>query len=465
MTNSCFIEASNTSKGNKDTSSGKKPKKRIIKPSNQRQARPGIPAVPSKKSKIEILNTYSKSIAGKGRPNRTKSPMIAMRAHNLATESKKMKDNVSEGDGEDTLRISIRDKLPLKPQGTSYDDDELDIEIIDKSEIEKDRYKDNMIVVDLMEAASPKKANEEQKMPLVNISLETKQPKKRRGRESRDHPQQNADKSELKSFSKKDLRIPLTDKPQSTFDTQDLNNLEKHSDIVEFTRTKEPVKKMNITYENTTPSITQNFVSQSYKAPDAPTKTKEVKNLARYNESSGNVILESTVEEKLKQTNELINEAINALELTQSSRMLNDTDDRVEVLKSERDRFQKISDYVNTNPNAQVQRKPKPVAKIDIYKEQSFEPIEDVTPVHFVKKMTQPKYTSPHREEYEAMNQDSPTANEVLQEDSSPEVASKPKTKSSKAAKRRKQSSPKNKRQNFRQETKASSLKKQDNLG
>jgi hypothetical protein len=318
-----------------------------------------------------------------------------------------------------------------------------------------------------MEAISPKKANEEKKMPLVNISLETKQPKKRRGRDSRDQSQSIRDKSELKSFSKKDLHIPFQEKPQSPFETQDLSNIEKHSDIVEFNRTKEPVtKKMNITYENTAPTIAQNFVSQSYKSPDAQSRQKEAKNVARYNESSGLVILDSTVEEKLKQTNELINEAINALELTHSSRMHDETDDRIEVLKTERDRFKKVSDYVNTTPGGhQRQNKPKPVAKIDIFREGSFEPIKDVTPTHFVNKMTQPKYTSPHREEYEDMNQDSPVSREILQEDSSPEAVPKTRKKSSKVVKKRKQSSPKNTRSTFRQDTKASSSKKQENLG
>lgn len=86
----------------------------------------------------------------------------------------RLKENMSEGDGdgddEQNLRISVRERIAGRRDSThNNDDQELDIEIISKEVVEADKTKDNLIVVDLTASESPTPKLGDPNKPILNI--------------------------------------------------------------------------------------------------------------------------------------------------------------------------------------------------------------------------------------------------------------------------------------------------------
>ena len=111
---------------------------------------------------------------------------------------------------------------------------------------------------------------------------------------------------------------------------------DQENDTAEFAKDTINAQNLNTIDLYYPEQISQNLIKQKYKSPDLHQNVENYK-IYKGNESSGNVIIESTVEEKLRQTNDLINDALNTLELTQYPQVIDEA--RIHILRTEKDRL------------------------------------------------------------------------------------------------------------------------------
>lgn len=341
---------------------------------------------PARKNKIELLNTYSKSISGQQRPVRHKSPIITMKPINF---NKKSVESIR--DEESTLRISIKDA----PNANYFEDDELDMEIIDITDINNDKKNQNMIIVDLRENGSPT-TSKENGMTILNISLDRKNGKVRRTRDSRDNKGGKSMRNSTSMKNMSSLTKSVTKIEEGVF-SQDLNILEKKV-TGDFGQKVQDVINISTQIEHFSAQDKheQNIIKKAYKPPqtrisfDSPITKKN-----NYNETSSHVLMESTIEDNIMKTNELINDAINTIGLS---------------------KFLPTQTYLEEQDDYLDQTYPQPHRMIPVPTKNncsnSPKPIQDVTPTSFAGRIqnTQ-KYNSPLRTEYEALIQKSEEVN------------------------------------------------------
>ena len=293
-----------------------------------------------KKNRIEILNTYSKSISGQQRPNRDKSPIVTVKPSKLPDKMKFS--NPDQYQEKEPLRISIRDKNKVKHY--SDEETELEIEIIEKNKSKANAQKDNLITVDLTGFNSPQKIPANSELPVLNISLDQTTKKGKIEQDKRVN-QYNNDNFKQRDSSKKTLKT-FQEKPVYDFGTIENyeSNLAKdrENDTAEFAKDNpQNLNTIDLYYPN---NISQNLIKQRYRPPNNHQHIDNSK-LLNANQSSGNVVFEWTIEDKLRQTNDLINDAINTLEQAHSSQVIDEA--RIHILKSEKDRLKKITEFVS----------------------------------------------------------------------------------------------------------------------
>ena len=152
---------------------------------------------------------------------------------------------------------------------------------------------------------------------------------------------------------------------------------------------------------------------QKYRAPAQgidPRKFSHVEN-----ESTNMVVIESVVEDKLKQTNDLINEAIQALKLDRTPTISEANISKIAVAESEKHFINddNISNVISNNEGiggrySRQGRQHSPDLKIYgqsqmDYEKGPYEPIRDITPTNLVNAQNRQKYASPIRHEYEML--------------------------------------------------------------
>lgn len=236
----------------------------------------------------------------------------------------------------DPLRISIRDKSQAKYH--SEEETELEIEIIEKNKPKLNTQKDNLITVDLTGFASPQKVQANPELPVLNISLDQRGRKESTGKDKRNETKE-------RDNSKKPLKT-FQEKPVYNFgsvDEYDTNRTkENENETAEFARTNlQNMNTIDLYYQN---NIRQNMIKEKYKAPN-PRQNFGNTRFTSISESLGNTGFEGTIEEKLRQTNDLINDAITTLELAHSTQVIDEA--RIHILKSEKDRLQKITEFIS----------------------------------------------------------------------------------------------------------------------
>lgn len=181
-------------------------------------------------------------------------------------------------------------------------------------------------------------------LPVLNISLDQHTKKGKIDQEKR-VSQFNNDNFKQRDSSKKTLKT-FQEKPVYDFGTiEDYeSNLTKdrENDTAEFARDNpQNLNTIDLYYPN---NISQNLIKQRYKPPNNHQQFDNSR-LLNANQSSGNVVFEWTIEDKLRQTNDLINDAINTLEQAHSSQVIDEA--RIHILKSEKDRLKKITEFVS----------------------------------------------------------------------------------------------------------------------
>jgi hypothetical protein len=374
-------------------SSEKKPKKKIIRQVRQKGPSQIMKSRPAKKNKIELLNTYSKSITGQSRPNRHKTPIMSMRPINLNQQSR---ESLRIKDDENVLRISIKDTSSVK----DFEDDELDMIIIDKADIDNDRDDENMFIVDLRENGSPTIAKDKE-MPIFNISLDRNHGKKKITRNGRDN---KTGKSMGHFKAKKPQPLPLiaksTPKLEDCIFTHKPAELEK-KESAHFGDNVGRQIDLSIGHEEDfggQHKAEQNIISKSYKPIQANISLDTPKNREKSRETSGQVLMASTIEEHLKKTNDLINDAVDTIDITQ-------------VAHSQVD--QKVQDYYLDQPQPKHERRTPASTKVIYHTPTSptsiaspigFNPIQDITPTALATRLEMAqKYSSPIRNDYEAL--------------------------------------------------------------
>lgn len=145
----------------------------------------------------------------------------------------------------------------------------------------------------------------------------------------------------------------------------------------------------------------QTYDIQSYRNAERSTS----KNRETMNESSNIVMIESLVEDRLKQTNDLINEAINALKLDRTPTVSEANISKIANLDNEKFFMNEpdgISDIIT--PQRETIKVMPQLNEIEThFNDKNFAPIQDVTPTALSDARLREKYTSPIRTEYENM--------------------------------------------------------------
>ena len=264
--------------------------------------------------------------------------MISTRQNKLS-EKVSIKENVSEGDDDNSLKISIRNKS-LAKNDEDIDDDELDIEILSKEEIKQDRNKENLIVVDLREAISPINESGSKEKPVLSISLDQKETKNNSSR-----TQRRSSKRKNKNFDT-DEDLPKS----NTRDDRTLTDIVNESAHFADDNTSFEIRP-SVLYkeENTENQISQNMITKLYKSPEQNHYTK-MSNLTP-NDSANIVMIESIVEDKLKKTNNLINEAIDALKYERVPAISDANISKIPYVDSDRHYFNETSNISNVMTN------------------------------------------------------------------------------------------------------------------
>jgi len=192
-----------------------------------------------------------------------------MKSGKLA-EKRKVQDTFSEQNDNDTLTISVRDNLRTDQHTYDVnDDDELDMEIIDKSDIEKDKHKRNMIVVDLCEVESPKHVSNFSQVPTLSLSIDVQPVKKVTKNPPRDQSIGKNRKSSLKKSSSQTLKLnqnePKNDTKSALKYSADAEPLKmERTDTAQFA----DGKKRDATKAQSE-QIKSNLISKRYKAPQS----------------------------------------------------------------------------------------------------------------------------------------------------------------------------------------------------
>lgn len=142
-------------------------------------------------------------------------------------------------------------------------------------------------------------------------------------------------------------------------------------------------------YHRSPQNATKNLISKRYKAPDNFEQNEpSAARTRQFDDSSCNVMLESTLEEKLKQTNALINEAIYTIE--------QHSEERVHL--NQKKKFEKSLEKLHKN---EIRLSDRPLKEnTSSFRAEDVEPITDVTPTNFLNAMKSQAYTSPVRQEY-----------------------------------------------------------------
>ena len=267
--------------------------------------------------------------------------MISTRQNKLS-EKVSIKENVSEGDDDNSLKISIRNKS-LAKNDEDIDDDELDIEILSKEEIKQDRNKENLIVVDLREAISPINESGSKEKPVLSISLDQKETKNNSSR-----TQRRSSKRKNKNFDT-DEDLPKS----NTRDDRTLTDIVNESAHFADDNTSFEIRP-SVLYkeENTENQISQNMITKLYKSPEQNHYTK-MSNLTP-NDSANIVMIESIVEDKLKKTNNLINEAIDALKYERVPAISDANISKIPYVDSDRHYFNETSNISNVMTNNEI---------------------------------------------------------------------------------------------------------------
>ena len=266
--------------------------------------------------------------------------MINVRQNKLS-EKVNIKENVSEGNENNSFKISIRDKSFAK-NDKDIDDDELDIEILSKEEIKQEKNKENLIVVDLREAISSINETDSSNKPVLSISLDQRTINKDSSRGKR----RSSKQINKKIYTDEDLPKRKTRDEKALTDT-----MNESAHFAENNTSFEIRPSVLYKEENTENLISKNMVTKLYKSPKQPHYSK-MSNL-NLNDSPNIVMIESIVEDKLKKTNNLINEAIDALKFEKVRAMSDTSTSKILRVESEKHYFNEISNISNLIPNSE----------------------------------------------------------------------------------------------------------------